>query len=560
MPLPASNPPRPNENKTKAKTKAVPKNERPKTMPQANRDKCGACSQNHDIRYCPYPNTEDGRTKVCPICNSSKHAWFECWYYKRDVMEQWTICWANRRCLPTLVHNAPLDEIFHSRVSLARETTNTDGPSPLENFNILPGPLSPAFVKKLMPPDVGDAHIHQELQEGRLAPWELKRGILEDNVFRSKGVIRDKSTMDMRIDRFIDGTRSSAEGVPAASKQDFFLDMENAMKANDDVYNEILAKKPLPSLKAIIPPKYRFNPQGKWGKCDDDDDEMAVTCDNCGTEGHDILECPTPCKECGKSMPHHAGQLSNGQCKLGCLCRDDPGHKRPDCDRLCRPCFIENRDSTTVIKDCKKHCQLHMCHTQDGQGQSQNHSRCVEEHDKCPSCHGRHWHQDCPRWLGTLCLRQDCLGTKCNIHCHTCGGCKIDEIMSLFPKNGTPSSVLALVRTWHEFLDNWQWERVQAPAAAACIEFSPWSFLRCRRHENVTADACILEKKRAHTWKMVVDCVRGGFTEGTVSKAKRLLQIPECRDCFDQWLYPIELVLEDSTRGSQKQRAAGLSP
>lgn len=492
-------------------------------------EKCGACSQNHDIRYCPYPNTEDGRIKICPICNSSKHAWFECWYYKRDVKEQWTICWENRRCLPTLVHDAPLDEIFHSRVSLARDTSNTDGPSPIESFNSLPGPLSPAFVKKLMPLDVGDAHIHQELQEGRRVPWDLKREVLEDNAWRSKGAIRDKSTIDMRIDRFIDGTRSSAEGVPAASK-DFFHD--NTMKANNDVYNQILAKKPLPSVKAMKP--RRNYAHGKWSK-PFEEDEIAVTCGNCATEGHETLNCPSPCKECGVSMQHHAGLLVDGQCKRGCLCRDNPGHNRLDCDRLCRLCAIENWDSTTVLKDCNKHCQFHMCSV----GPGSEHSRCIEEHKDCPLCHGRHWHQDCPQWLRTLCLRQDCLTIECKFHCHMCGGSNIDEIISLLPKNDNlfyKQHVEALVRTWHEFLDTWQWQRVPAPMAAANVKSSPWSLLRCKRHGSITVDACTLNKKRADTWKMVVDCVRGGFTEETVSKAERLLQVPECQACFDQQL------------------------
>lgn len=50
MPPPAPRPSRANEDKIKAKLKGAPKNDRQKTMPQANRDKCGACSQNHDIR------------------------------------------------------------------------------------------------------------------------------------------------------------------------------------------------------------------------------------------------------------------------------------------------------------------------------------------------------------------------------------------------------------------------------------------------------------------------------------------------------------------------------
>lgn len=526
VPPPAPRPSKANEDKKKSNIKGAPKNARPKTMPQANRNKCGACSEDHDIRYCPYPNTEDGRTKICPICNTTKHAWFECWYYKRDVLEQWTVCWENRRCLPALVHDAPLDEIFHSRVSLARETSNKDGPFPFKNFNSLPGPLSPAFVKRLMPLDVGDAHIQHELQEGRISPWELTRGMLEDSSGCTVRAIRDQSTMEMRIDRFIDGTRSSAGSVPTASKQDFFHDMDNVIKANDNVYNQILAKKPLPSLKAIIPSPCRVFGTRPFT------DEMMDSCENCGTKGHRILDCPGHCKECGKKMQHHMGSLIGVQCKRGCVCCDDPGHTKVDCNRLCRPCIIEDRNSNTQLKDCKKHCPLHMCLTSDGW----NHSGCFDNHKACPTCNQRHWYQDCPQWLGTLCVRQDCLAKQCNAHCRMCGGQNIDEIMSFFANNDNVAyrqQVQSLVQTWHQYLDNSQWERISVPNAD--IKYSTWSALRCKRlHGRVKADARTLEQLRVATWKAVANCVRGGFTEETITEAERLLRIPECRACFDQ--------------------------
>lgn len=516
MPPPAARQSRANEDKTKSKINTASKNDRTKTLPQANRNKCGACKQNHDIRYCPYPNTDDGRTKICPICNMSNHAWFECWYYKRDVMEQWNVCWANRRCLPTLVHDAPLDEILHSRISLARKTSNEDGPLPLEKFNNLPGPLSPDFVKKLMPIDREDAHITHEVKKGRIVPWELEREALEDNEARTSRAIRDKSTMDMSIDRFIAGTRSSAESVPAASKQSFFNNMDVVMESNQCAYSQILETKPSPSLKAITPT--RTHPD-------------VVTCDNCGTEGHDTRNCPILCKECGMRMSSHIGTLIGGQCREGCICRDKPGHTRPNCDRPCRPCIIEDRDSNTILKDCKKHCPLQLSLIED----ERTHLWCARDHVACPLCWGRHWHQDCPKWLGTLCLRQDCLSPGCNAHCHMCGGSNLDEIMSYFPRNDNVAyrqHVQGLVRTWHWYLDKYQWTRIAAPGAD--IKHSSWSVLRCKRHLFVTADACSLEKKRVDTWKKVVDCVRGGFTEETISEAARLLQVPECSVCFDQ--------------------------
>lgn len=528
---PATRPSRAIQDKNKSNIKSAPKNDRPKTMPEANRDKCGACSKSHDIRYCPYPNTEDGRIKIFPICNTSKHAWFECWYYKRDVTEQWIVCWVNRRCLPALVHDASLDEIFHSRVSLARETNNTDEPFLLENFNSLPGPLSPAFVKKLMPLDIEDPHIHHELRERRLVPWVLTREMLEDSRGRTVKAIRDKSTMGMRIDRFIDGTRSSAGSVPAASKQDFFHDMKNAIKANKDVYNQFLAENPLPSRKATIP--RRTLPQDKFKRLKD---EMAITCNNCGTEGHRIQDCPTPCKQCVSSMEHHS-LLVGAQCAQGCMCSYEPGHAKAACNRLCRLCIMADPNSTTELKDCETHCAFHLCRIDDHP--DTDHSQCRRDHKACPTCKGRrHWHQDCPQWLGTLCVRQDCLATQCNAHCRICGGQNIDEIMSFFPNNDNLAyrkQVQGLVRTWHQYLDNSQWERISAPDAD--MKHSSWGALRCKRHASVTEDACTLDQMRVDTWKKVVNCVRAGFTEETVSEAERLLQVPECGACFHQQLY-----------------------
>lgn len=527
MPPPTVRQSRANEDKTKPKINTASKNDRTKTMPQANRNKCGACKQNHDIRYCPYPNTDDGRTKICPICNTSNHAWFECWYYQRDVMEQWNVCWENRRCLPTLVHDAPLNEILHSRISLEREASSEDGPSPLKNFNNLPGPLSPVFVKKLMPIDLGDSHITHEVQLGRIVPWELKRETLEDNEARTKSSIRDKSTMDMRIDRFIAGTRSSAESVPSASKQRFFQYLDIAIDENNTRCMLILEIKPPPSLKGIEPT--RTYPEGDWTK-GAKRIPGVFHCDNCGTNGHYTRSCPIPCKECGMSMSFHNVVLG-GQCRLGCMCRDRPGHTRPGCNHLCRPCSIENRDSNVQLKDCKKHCPLHLSLIED----ERTHLRCAHDHIACPSCWGRHWHQDCPKWLGTLCLRQDCVATNCNAHCHACGGSNIDQIMSYFPKNDNVAykqHVQGLVRKWHQYLDNSQWERISVPNAD--IKYSPWSFLRCKHHASVIADVHSLEKKRVDMWKKVVDCVRGGFTEETISEAASLLRVPECSVCFDQ--------------------------
>lgn len=88
-----------------------------KSIPVELRDKCGACKRDHDICFCPEPNTKNGRTKICPVCDSTKHAWCHCHHYdERDIATQYEICWENRRGLPTLVHDVSLHELFLQKV------------------------------------------------------------------------------------------------------------------------------------------------------------------------------------------------------------------------------------------------------------------------------------------------------------------------------------------------------------------------------------------------------------------------------------------------------------
>ncbi|KAG8156996.1 hypothetical protein KVR01_013218 [Diaporthe batatas] len=203
-----------------------------KQIPEAMRDKCGACREDHDIRFCPYPNTEDGRTKICPICDTSKHAWYQCVHYEEDDTHlQWEICWVNRRCLPTLVHDHSLHGIFLKKLNLEDEETPFE--IRLLVLNTEAGPLSPAFVKRLLPPNGSDSCVQQQLWIGRQLPWQLDKDILESSMFRPEWAIEDPATKDMQVGNFIPDTKTSY--VPKAGKQEYFKSLDRKKRNGEDM-------------------------------------------------------------------------------------------------------------------------------------------------------------------------------------------------------------------------------------------------------------------------------------------------------------------------------------
>jgi hypothetical protein len=232
-----------------------------------------------------------------------------------------------------------------------------------------------------------------------------------------------------------------------------------------------------------------------------DDDQMKGSCVNCGADSHPSRQCPSPCNECGLSMRRHEGLT--GQCTHGCMCGGAPVHRRTACGRPCRFCLIEDKASTTEIQDCKKHCQLHRCVVE----KTIDHERCLEGHEKCPSCQGRHWYQDCLGFLMNVCPMQSCRITPCAEHCRECGG-PVDwnQVIGLCPKEWEANSevwkprINGLFRKWHTHLQHAkQWTRLDVPDGD--IKKDAWCKLRCRsttHHYEVTADE--LSKLRATAW------------------------------------------------------------
>lgn len=516
------------------------RDDRPKEIPQTYRDKCGACKEGHDIRFCPYPNTKDGRTKICPICDTSKHAWYTCEHYnEEDTGLQWIVCWTNRRGLSVIVHNASLHELFYKKVHLGNVKKAVE--DRVRALNMKPGPLSPAFVKRLMPPQDDDDYVQQQLREGRRLPWELEKEDLESNMDRLKKVIEDPETENMQLDKRINGTKTTY--VPKAGKLKYFRELhqknrrdEQTAQQNSDVYKS-MESLDLRSSFPKRPPRIRGNlfrtvQRNKFGSAENQD-AMKVTCGNCGTEGHRPVDCPDDCRQCGQDMRIHRGY--NGHCNLGaCLCCDNPGHTGAECDRPCRLCFISDKGSSKAIKDCSDHCQYHVCLIEN----KSHHVMCVDGHGECPQCQKRHWHQDCPEWLATVCAMQDCRTVDCKQHCSFCGGPRMAVIWAKCPSawktndensNRRKHIIRGLVDRWHLHLEQNQWTRQEVTDGDICKD--AWCQLRCKKHNDhlVTADS--LWNLRLNAWRKAVTFLQQN-AEGSLIEAALVLAVPECQQCF----------------------------
>lgn len=521
------------------------------TIPEKLRDKCGACSEKHDIRFCPYPNTEDGRTKICPICNRASHAWFECYFYNREVVEQFNICYENRRFLPTLVHNENIKMVLMNKVTLSTEMKRDNGQETLDICNVLPGPLSPAFVKKLMPTQVTDPDIQRQVSEGRCAPWDLVPRDLLDRAKRAEKAFYDPSTAKVTMESIIEDITSEKGKTPRARKLDYFEELHRANQARDASFAQANTTKP-PSGPALTIRSRTSEARKKLQSRMPDipDEEMDTECANCDSSGHKLLECPSPCKACGRRMAEHGVELNGTECTAGCLCKPNPGHGKSDCTKLCRPCLVLNKDSSTAIKDCTIHCPVHI--TMDGT----NHSRCKQMARICNACQGKHWFQDCIEFLGRIC--PFCRKVDCGYHCSKCDAPSLDylntQIFQDKPEEWA-AHIEEVYNTWHIFLDRWQWDKIVFPESD--MKTSPWAMLRCKRHSNVRVDINDLQVRRQNIWKGVVELVKsfGGFKEALLP-IMRLVTIPECRDCFNSHYIPEPAADFDSQTPGTRTEAA----
>lgn len=128
----------------------------------------------------------------------------------------------NRRGLPTLVHDNSLHGIFLTELNLEDEETPFE--DRLRALNSKAGPLSPALVKRLLPPSGSDSCVQQQLRAGRRLPWQLGKEILESPMSRSDQAIEDPATKDMQVGNFIPDTKTSY--IPKAGKQKYFQSLD----------------------------------------------------------------------------------------------------------------------------------------------------------------------------------------------------------------------------------------------------------------------------------------------------------------------------------------------
>ncbi|KAG8157846.1 hypothetical protein KVR01_012508 [Diaporthe batatas] len=217
---------------TVSQTGKTPRGDQPRLkIPEIRRTKCGACHQDHDIRFCPRPNTEDGRTKICPVCDTSEHAWCECKHYDPDdLATKWMVIWYNRRCLPTLVHDDTLNDVFLGKLYLLDVEKSIEERT--KDLNGKAGPLTPKFVMKLLPPKRADErakwaledNVQKQLDAGRKLPWELERIVLQYNFHRPDMAVEDAATKEMQTWKLVEGTKTKV--IPKARKLDYFRELD----------------------------------------------------------------------------------------------------------------------------------------------------------------------------------------------------------------------------------------------------------------------------------------------------------------------------------------------
>lgn len=233
----------------RAKQKRPSRNEEPKKIPDDLRDRCGACNEDHDIRFCPYPNTDNGQTKSCPICDTTKHAWCQCEYYDpTDWQAQWDTCWQDRRGLPSLVHDEHLHEVFMRNARMPGDNKLDEARA--RDNSIKAGPLTPDFVQRLMPPKENDQEVQSQLLAGRKLPWDVPGQELNSCLDRPDKLIEDPATKNMQLFTTLDGTRTAGRDIPKAYKLPYFRQLHRERReqktagVKSNVHDHVRSKQP----------------------------------------------------------------------------------------------------------------------------------------------------------------------------------------------------------------------------------------------------------------------------------------------------------------------------
>lgn len=502
--------------------------------PATRRPPCPNCGRDHPLRYCPCPNTEDGRLQACVSCNTTDHAWFTCDDYEPDHKKAFSVAFMGRLGLCPLVHNVPLHIVWAARFYEIRDSWG-------EQSRDLFGPSTPQFVMRMLTLGRDDPEIGRQMDEGRVLPWDLDRANLTKFAQRVRHVVLDPTTNPMSEQVIFEGTATRRDNVtrivPAQPRPpgSTGATADSTPEPASPVKKEEEAQ-PLPADQiSLLQPSHGLS-------------EMQH-CHNCKKPGHVFGGCKDPCSQCHEQLntAEHMEEWREGQrCRYLCWCGEEPGHAYTKCPRPCRACVEEKHDTAGAsVGQCGVHCHVHpRCAA--GEDETDHHDCATRLRGECPTCGsvGEHWGQDCPAWLRGMCMERSCRKDGCAVHCLHCGMEHLADAAVLPGIQGAYGHTLQgrdaierLSSYWHDQIHR-QWERVDAKNVSHDV---PWTVLRCINHADVELPLEKLKQIRANTLLQVVREMRADPAIRDPTQCQ-VLQLPECPRCFAEqdegtWLY-----------------------
>ncbi|ROV93360.1 hypothetical protein VMCG_08401 [Cytospora schulzeri] len=155
-----------------------------------------------------------------------------------------------------------------------------------------PGPLTPAFVLKMLDSSKNYADIQKQLREGRVLPWDLEATFLVNNTERIKKVVLDPVTCHMTDDTVLKGTKTT---------KDDEIKLITAHSTLDWVMNNGSAEESMVDVGPVINyPGHRYRPTSTNPPFDPN--LATVPCANCGECGHLFKDCTLACSQCWVSI------------------------------------------------------------------------------------------------------------------------------------------------------------------------------------------------------------------------------------------------------------------
>ncbi|KAK7739877.1 hypothetical protein SLS53_005470 [Cytospora paraplurivora] len=185
---------------------------------------CCNCGEEHSVKYCPKPNTEDGRLQVCFECDTIDHPWFKCEIYVPDIKEQYFRLWVCRMGLCCIVHEMSAHGLWHAFIVTEKARYK------LKIAHERPGPLTPEFVLKMLDTSKHYVDILKQFDQGRVMPRDPDNESLSNNVVRIDKIVLDPATQQMTDDVVLQGTATGKDDVVKLTGARPVVDLT----ANDD--------------------------------------------------------------------------------------------------------------------------------------------------------------------------------------------------------------------------------------------------------------------------------------------------------------------------------------